>query len=175
MNDAAVKPAIDWPRIVPLAIMLASVGALASAYTAQYAYDLEPCVLCLYQRLPYAAAGVLAMVALLTPRGRKDGAMVLVVVAAGAVFLIGGGLAFYHLGVEQHWWLSAAACGGAGGEAPENVDQLRQMLLTAKPVKACDEIEWTLFGLSMATYNVPVSFGLAAGSFWGARQIRRSP
>jgi len=174
MADPASNPNIDWPRVAPLGILLASLGALASAYTAQYGFDLEPCILCLYQRIPYAVAGVLALLALLTPRQRKDGAMVLMVIAAGAAFTIGAGIAFYHVGVEQHWWVSAAACGGGGAAAPESVDQLRQLLMAAKPVKACDEIEWTLFGLSMATYNVAVSFALAAGSFWGASKIRRA-
>jgi len=166
---------LNWPRLVPLAILIASLGALGSAYTAQFVYDLEPCILCLYQRIPYAAAAVLGLLGLMTPHHRKDGALLLLMMAAAGAFLIGGGLAFYHVGVEQHWWVSVAACGSAGGPEPDSVEQLRQMLLTAKPVKACDEIEWALFGLSMATYNVAVSFALAAGSFWGVSKIRRSP
>ncbi|HIE20206.1 MAG TPA: disulfide bond formation protein B, partial [Rhodospirillales bacterium] len=58
---------------------------------------------------------------------------------------------------------------------PQTVDELRQLLMQAKPVKACDEVDWTLFGLSMATYNVAFSLALALASCWGARQIRRAP
>ena len=97
---------------------------------------------------------------------------------SGVVFVIGSGIAFYHVGVEQHWWASAASCGAgggaAGGEMPQTVDQLRQLLAQSKPAKACDEVDWTLFGLSMATYNVAFSLALALGSFWGALQIRRA-
>ena len=45
---------------------------------------------------------------------------------------------------------------------------LRQGLGNLGPVKACDAIDWTLFGLSMATYNVGVSLVLAIGCFRAA-------
>ena len=89
---------------------------------------------------------------------------------SGIVFLVGAGIAFYHVGVEQHWWASAASCGNNGGDVPKTIDELRQLLMQAKPAKACDEVDWTLFGLSMATYNVPFSLG----SLWGAKLIRRA-
>jgi len=158
---------LDLSRLVPFGIFAVCVAALANAYIAQYAFDLEPCILCLYQRVPYAVAGVLGLVAMFVP-GQRSRAVVL----AGGGFLVGVGIAFYHVGVEQHWWVSAAACGGGGGDGPATVGELRQMLLNAKPVKACDQVDWTLFGLSMATYNVAVSLALAFASFRGAAGIR---
>ncbi len=165
---------ISVPRLIPFAVFAVSVFALGNAYTAQYVFDLEPCILCLYQRVPYAVAGVLGVAAFLLPSDKTEWKARAVAVS-GVVFLIGAGIAFYHVGVEQHWWASAAACGApSGGGEPQTVDQLRQMLMQAKPVKACDEIDWTLFGLSMATYNIAFSLALALGSFWGAGQIRRA-
>ena len=155
-----------------MAILAASVGALATAYTAEWAFGLEPCILCLYQRIPYAVAGVFGLLALLLPSGRYR---VWAVAGCGAVFVAGAGIAFYHVGVEQHWWMSQASCGAAGaGPEPRTVEELRT-LLGAKPPKACDEIDWTLFGLSMATYNVAASLALAYGAFWGALRMRRTP
>lgn len=162
----------DLTRMIPFTVFAVSVFALANAYTAQYAFGLEPCILCLYQRVPYAVAGVLGLAALFVPSIRFRA-----VAVAGAAFLVGASIAFYHVGVEQHWWVSAAACGAGGvpGDAggPRTVDELRQMLMRGSPVKACDEVDWTLFGLSMATYNVPFSLALALGSFWGAAHLRR--
>ena len=43
----------DWQRLVPLAILGASVSALAVAHTAEVVFSLEACNLCLYQRVPY--------------------------------------------------------------------------------------------------------------------------
>ena len=49
------------PRAVPIAILAASVGALGFAYISETVFGLEPCVLCLYQRVPYAATGIVAV------------------------------------------------------------------------------------------------------------------
>ena len=167
-----IDPArMEWSRLVPFAILAASIGALATAYTAELAIGIEPCILCLYQRIPYALAGTLALAALLAPGERVK---VWAVIGAGVAFLAGAEIAFYHVGVEQHWWRSLASCGVAAGDPePETVEELRRLLTQARPAKACDEIDWTLFGVSMATYNVAASLALAVGSLWGAEKIRR--
>ncbi|MFO1118672.1 MAG: disulfide bond formation protein B [Rhodospirillales bacterium] len=85
-----------------LAILLMSLGALAAALTGQYVFGLEPCVLCLWQRLPFALTAVLAAVAL-PPRwaeGRRPHAIGI----AALIFAAGPGLAFYP-------W----ACSSTGG------------------------------------------------------------
>ena len=158
----------DLAFLAPFGIFAVSAAALANAYTAEYVFGLEPCILCLYQRIPYAIAGVMGAAALFMPSLRAP-----VVAVAGVVFLSGAVLALYHVGVEQHWWVSAAACAGGGGDVPATVDDLRQLLMQAKPVKACDQVDWTLFGLSMATYNVALSLALATASLWAADQLRR--
>ncbi len=170
-----IDPArVDWRRAVPLAILAASIGALVTAYTAELALRIEPCILCLYQRIPYALAGTLALAALLAPGTWGPQPKVWAVIGAGVAFLVGAEIAFYHIGVEQHWWRSLAACGVAAGDPePETVEELRRLLTEARPAKACDEVDWTLFGVSMATYNVAASLALAVGSFWGAEKIRR--
>ena len=164
---------LDLAFLAPFGIFAVSVTALANAYIAQYAFGLEPCILCLYQRIPYAVAGVLGGAALFVPSLRFRA-----VAVAGVVFLVGAALAFYHVGVEQHWWVSVASCGAGGGGpvdagGPATVDELRQMLTRGRPAKACDEVDWTLFGLSMATYNVGVSLALGTASLWAAKQLRR--
>ncbi len=159
---------LDLAFLAPFGIFAVSVTALANAYIAEYAFGLEPCILCLYQRVPYAAASVLGLAALFRPSLRSRA-----VAVAGVVFLVGSAIAFYHVGVEQHWWVSAASCGAGGGEGPATVEELRQMLTRGRPVKACDEVDWTLFGLSMATYNVALSLALATASLWAADKLRR--
>jgi disulfide bond formation protein DsbB len=105
----------------------------------------------------------------LAGRGRFSG---LIAGLCGVVFLTGAGLALYHVGVEQHWWGSIAACGG-GASTDMTLEQMRAAL-AAKPPKPCDQVDWTLFGVSMAGYNVLASLGLAAFSLAGARTLLRS-
>ena len=54
-----------WHRYVPIVLLLIAFTALGSAYTAEFAYSLEPCVLCIYQRIPFAVIGVLGVLAYL--------------------------------------------------------------------------------------------------------------
>ncbi len=143
-------------------LLLASVGALVIAFAAQYIFGLEPCILCVYQRIPYFAVILLVGIALHIETADHAGTAKVI----GVIFLLGAALAFYHTGVEQHWWEAATSCGG-GGEAPLNFQDFQSQLLTKMP-KRCDQIDWTLFGLSMTVYNVVTSIVLAAISFFGA-------
>ena len=159
------------PKLIPLALVALSLGALGTAYTAQYKFGLEPCILCLYQRIPYAVIGVLGIFGYLVRGSRL---IWIVTLLAGVTFAAGAVLGFYHVGVEQHWWVSAASCGDAGtGSAGQSVQDFLKAL-QAKPVKACDQVDWTLFGISMATYNAVFSAFAAVIAVAAALKIRRA-
>ena len=156
-----------WHRYLPIVLLMIAVTALGSAYTAEFLYSLEPCVLCIYQRIPFAVIGVLGVLAYLF----KDRmARVVLTALAGIVLFIGAGIASYHVGVEQHWWASVASCGGSPDQAL-SIKQF-QALLQQKPEKACGEVDWTMFGISMATYNVAFSGVLGLGGLWAAIRMR---
>lgn len=153
-------------RLIPLAILAASFGALGTAYTAELAFGLDPCRLCLYQRVPYAVTAILAIGMFGLPRRYLAAAVTL----AAVVFLAGAGIAFHHVGVEQDWWASAASC-GATTELPTTTEEL---LASLTPEPACDEPAWTLFGVSMAGYNLAASYVLAFACLAGAVKLRRA-
>lgn len=154
-------------RSFSLLMIASAVIALGTAYTAQYVFGYEPCVLCLYQRVPYAIIGVIGIVALLWCAPEK---MRFVALLACFVFLVSAGISFYHVGVEQTWWVSVAPCGGGAGDIASTQDLLAA--LQEKPAKSCGDIEWTLFGISMATYNVAFSLALAGAAFGTWRRMR---
>ncbi|MFO1113174.1 MAG: disulfide bond formation protein B [Rhodospirillales bacterium] len=159
----------DPARPVLLAILLMSLGALAAALTGQYVFGLEPCVLCLWQRLPFALTAVLAAVAL-PPRwaeGRRPHAIGI----AALIFAAGAGLAFYHVGVQQHWWQSVAGCGGAPVSGL-SIEDLSPAAL-AHPPKPCDVVDWQFLGLSLAGWNTVISTALAAGCVAALIYLRR--
>ena len=152
------------------AIVAFSAVALASAFTAQYVFGLEPCALCIYQRWPYGAAIVLGLVAL-AARGRTGA---LVVGLAGVVFTVDAAIAVYHVGVEQGVFEGLAACGGAAAETPDTVEELKAQLL-AGPPPDCADVPWSLFGVSMAGYNALYAAALAIFSVTAAgRLVRRT-
>ncbi len=155
-------------RAVAGLVLGGSAAALAAAFLAQYAGGLEPCPLCVYQRYPYGATIALGALALATAgRGRWP---LLFVALAGGVFAGEAGLAFYHTGVEQGWFEGLAAC--AGTATPATVEELRAQLLGAPPPR-CDEVPWSLFGVSIAGYNFLYSAALAALSLGGAAALAR--
>ena len=161
--------AIDARRMLA-AILVISLGALATAFAGQYLFSLEPCVLCLYERAPWALAALVAAVGLVGWSQRQGS---LPIALCGAIFAAGGALALYHVGVEQHWWGSFAGCAGApvGGLT---LDDLRPELLAGR-LKPCDRVDWRLFGLSLAGYNAIASTLLSLGCLAGLVSIRRKP
>jgi len=53
--------------------------------------------------------------------------------ALAAVFVVSGGLAFYHVGVEQHWFAGPTACSGAA-TAADTLEGLKAQILHQQPV-----------------------------------------
>jgi len=155
-------------RILPWALFAAAAVPLGTAYTAELGFGYEPCVLCLYQRVPYGLIMVLGFCALIIPSADKKRGIALI---AAAVFAIGGGIALYHVGVEQHWWTSAAPCGSSGEVITSTQDLMAA--LQKKPVKSCGDIDWTLFGVARATYNGAASLGFAVAARGAWRKLVR--
>jgi disulfide bond formation protein DsbB len=147
---------LSAPRLPALFLLLASAGSLLAAFFFQYVIGLQPCVLCIWQRWPYAAVIVMAGLILLAKPGPKARAALLAL--CGVAFLIGGGIAVFHVGVEQHWWTGTPGCGVPASAT--SVDALRAQIMAA-PVVRCDQVAWSLFGVSMAGYNILISLALA--------------
>lgn len=154
-------------RRVPLAILLASLALIAGAFFFEYVVKLEPCELCLAQRWPYYLAIAAALAALIGgPRVTPW-----CVAIAALLFATGAGLAAYHVGVEQHWIAGPTACTDASGPGATSPEELLK-LLRRQPVR-CDEVQWSLFGISLAGWNLLASLALLAFTALGLRQLLR--
>jgi disulfide bond formation protein DsbB len=138
-------------------MLAASIAVLGTALLSQYWGGLAPCELCLLQRWPWRVAIMLAVAAWLA--GDRV-SLSLVALVFALVFFISAGLGFYHLGVEQHWFAGPTACTATGPTAT-TVDELRRQLLAA-PLVLCDQVQWALFGVSLAGWNLIASLMLAA-------------
>lgn len=151
----------------PLLILVASVAVLGAAFAFQYWGGLAPCELCLYQRYPYGATIVLSVLALVLPEGKPRS---LALFASGLAFAIGCGIAIFHVGVEHHWWQGTAACTGSLDlSGTLSLQELEKRIMSTPPAR-CDQIAWSLFGISMAGYNALISFGLALFALGCARR-----
>lgn len=140
-----------------------SAALLVSAFAFQYIGGLAPCALCLWQRWPHVVAVVAGLVGMAVP------ATLLALSGAGAM-LVNSGIAAYHTGVERKWWPGPSTCSG-GGEDLGAMSGADLLSMDAGPaIVMCDEIPWTLFGLSMANYNLAAGLVLAGLWVWAARR-----
>src|SRR6266513_3060852 len=151
-------------------VLIASAVVLGTALLSQYWGGLAPCELCLVQRWPWAATVVISLIVLLVGE-RAPLSWVALVFAV--VFVIGVVLAFYHVGVEQQWFAGPTACTASSGGAM-TLDQMKQQILGTAPV-LCDRPAWTLFGVSLAGWNLLASLimtGCCLAAWLHARSLR---
>ncbi|MFO1188474.1 MAG: disulfide bond formation protein B [Alphaproteobacteria bacterium] len=153
---------------VPFVLLAGSAALLLGALAFQYIGGLRPCVLCIWQRWPHGIVIALAAIALLPGPGPATRRVL--VGLAGVALLVGAGIALYHVGVEQKIFAGTESCVGGSISSATSLAEARERLLNA-PVVRCDEVAWSMFGISMAGYNALISLMLAA--FAGTTVIRQ--
>ncbi len=125
--------------------------SLISAYIIEYALGHEPCRLCVYQRFPYIVSILLVLSVLLIKKNVKTHLLLLSLVS-----LLGTVLAFYHFGIEQGFFSESIVCESQnlqeGLTKQDILEQLKQNTIS------CKDVNFTLFGLSLASINIIVSF-----------------
>ena len=128
-----------------------ALAVILVAILSQYWGGLMPCALCLKQRVAfYVAVPLLALAYFYAPPAPL--AMRGLLTTIGIIFLANAGLGFYHAGIEYGWWLGPTSCGGGGAPALDT-GALFEALQNSSMVR-CDAPAFTLFGLSLAGYNV---------------------
>ena len=155
------------PRRVALALAAFAAAMLLGALAFQYLGGLAPCPLCTWQRYALIVAMVLALGSALS----MDNTARVILAVAGAAFLTSAGIGAFQVGVEQGWWQGTQGC--TGGQAmAATIDQLLAQVQD-KPPARCDEVAWSLFGISLAGYNFLISLALAAAAAARAAILER--
>jgi disulfide bond formation protein DsbB len=129
-------------------------GLLVGAYVSQYLFGLWPCEMCWWQRYPLFAALPLALAALLRPPGKA------MVSLAALAILASGLIGFYHAGVEYGQFPGLTAC---TSEVAMGGDPLEAIMNA--PMVRCDQVQWELFGVSLAGFNFLFSTAAALAIF----------
>ena len=99
-----------------------------------------------------AAAILLAAVAFTAPAASSR-SRALTLLAAAAI-AISGAIGFYHAGVEAGMFEGITTCSTTRGMSLQDI--------VAAPLIRCDQVQWSLFGISMAGWNAILSLGGAA-------------
>ncbi len=142
------------------ALIASGVFALASAMVLERFFDVLPCILCYYERVPYGLVILFGALALIFRKNER--ALFWLFILSALAFFAGAGIAFFHSGVELHWWAGTDDCEVnplvLAGANPDPA-ALREALLSSAPVR-CDEIGFTFLGFTLANWNVPICLGL---------------
>ncbi len=149
------------PAAAALAIFALSTATILGAWFFQYVLKLQPCPLCLEERLPYHIVIPLSLLMAIAAFVRTPRALIVVgFVAILATVLCGAALAAYHAGVEWRWWPGPTDCSGPLTDLSAKGSLLNQ--LQSVQVVRCDEAAWRVLGISLAGYNVLILLVLAA-------------
>lgn len=149
-------------RITCAAGLFACIGLMAYALYAQHVLGLEPCPLCIFQRVAVIATGVVFLAGFLhAPRG--SGRWFYAGLAALSAS-VGAGIAARHVWLQSLPPEDVPAC-GPGLDYMLEAFPLRQVLQRVFSGSGeCAEIDWTFLGLSMPVWTLLCFLALAA---WG--------
>jgi disulfide bond formation protein DsbB len=158
-------------RAANLLGFVACVALLAYAYYCQYVLHLEPCPLCIFQRVGIFAIGVLfAIAAAHDPAGwgRRVYAGLLAVAAAITI-----GIAARHLYIQNAPPGTIAAC-GASLDFMMKVFPLTDVLVKVLTGSGeCAKVTWRFLGLAMPAWVLISAVALGAVGLWA--NLRRRP
>jgi len=155
-----------WPerRLVNLFGALVCGGLVGYAMYAQHGLGLEPCPLCVFQRVAVLALGFVFLAAYLhNPRRRGAG-----VYGGLALLASGAGIAF----AWRQLWLQALPadqvpeCGPGLNFIMDVFPLWEAVRMVFQGSGDCAKIDWTFLGLSMAGWVLIALVGLASLAAW---------
>jgi disulfide bond formation protein DsbB len=154
-------PSTRWTFLI---IFLGCTGLILTGLYMQYAMELYPCPLCITQRIFIIAVGLTGLLAfLLNPKtlGRRIfGVFGIICAALGASFSIRQ-LYLQSLPKDQ-----VPACGPDLGYLLENFPLMDALSVLLRGDGNCAEVQWALFGISIAGWTLVAFVGLIGFNLW---------
>lgn len=147
------------PRSILILLFFISFFIAGMAYVMEHYFDIFGCVMCHYERDVFIGTSVISLLCLILLSQRLQYYAVL---ALGFIFLGGAIFAAYHVAIQQHWAALPTFCPPYDVNAINPVNALNsKMTMTTTPFVRCDQVSFSLFGLSLAVYNALASLFLA--------------
>ena len=151
-------------RLLNLAGFLACAGMMGFALYAQYVLLLDPCPLCVFQRIATILLGIVFLLAALHGPDRF-GARVysfLILLTAGG----GVAVASWHVNLQNLPADQVPTCGPGFEYIMSNFALFDALGLIFKGSGECADVMWRLFGLSMPTWVIIGLGGLGIVGIW---------
>tara|TARA_Y100000746_G_C15178545_1_gene316301 strand:+ start:95 stop:571 length:477 start_codon:yes stop_codon:yes gene_type:complete len=128
-----------------LFILFYSLLAIFFALYVEYILGYKPCKLCLYQRLPYIIAIFVSIIGY--NYFNNDKILILIVITFIISILISG----YHYGIENNIFEEFSGCAAKSLEITDKTELLKSL---SDNVVSCKDIDFKLFGISLAGINL---------------------
>ena len=132
-------------------IFTLSFFSLIAALYVEYILGFKPCILCIYQRIPYAIALLISLIVFFV------GNRYIFLIILGLTFLAGIMLSGYHVSIEKGIIEPLFSCTGENIKALEK-EEILKSLNNIQP--DCKDVDFSIFGVSLATLNFIISFVL---------------
>ena len=140
-----------------LGLTLCSVSLLLIALYFQYILGLQPCKLCIWQRVPHVVIIILSFFGLINFKLRPSVCLSCLVLILANVFLSG-----YHVGIEYKLWNGPQSCSQSETLSNLSPEKFLEVILNA-PVVQCDIIAWSFLNISMAGWHFILCSFLTVG------------
>jgi disulfide bond formation protein DsbB len=151
-------------RILNLAGAVICAGMMGFALYAQHVLFLDPCPLCILQRIAVILLGATFLIAALHSPG-TIGARIYAG-CIGLFGLFGTGVAAWHVRLQNLPPDEVPSCGPGLEYMVENFPLKDALGMIFKGSGECAEVVWRLLGLSMPTWVVIGVTGLAVAGIW---------
>lgn len=137
----------------------ACVGLLSAGYYFQFVQKLEPCPLCISQRIAIFLAGLCFLCAAIHNPG-KTGTRRYAILGT-IIALCGAGISTRHVWIQHLPPDQVPECGPGLSYVFENFPLSATIKLMLSGTGDCAEVNWTLLGLSMPVWTLFAFLGLA--------------
>lgn len=140
-------------RALFLLVFAACALLMAIAYYMEYIMGLEPCPLCMLQRVAVAGVGILALVAgLHNPQGEVGSRLYAGLIGLFALF--GAGLSSRQLWLQSLPADQVPACGPSVDYLLEVFPLLDVIMIALRGTGDCAKVSWTFLGLSIPGWTL---------------------
>ena len=137
-------------KIILNSLLILSFIALSFAYFVEFILGHEPCNLCKIERLPYIGSIILGSFLLFMNRWEK-----IILSLILLLFIFGSLISIYHVGIEQGIFSESLLCELGMNNNIQNPEELLETL--KKTPISCKDVTFSIFGLSLATFNAFLS------------------
>jgi disulfide bond formation protein DsbB len=148
-------------RTIFLIIFLFCCGLMATGYVMEHVYDLEPCPLCMTQRVFIVLAGFFALVGCLHNPARLGAKIYSGLIALMAAS--GGGFSIRQLYLQSLPEDKVPACGPSVDYILETFPLSKALQMMLKGDGNCAEVLWSFMGISIPGWTL-VAFLMIIGS-----------